>query len=397
MTGKDRSVKLVPATDVTDDVPVWAWTYGGKGRIQLGTLALFAGRPGAGKSTAARWFAAAVSNGTLAGCWEGRPQNVAYIAPAEESVKYIVKPGLRAAGAAMNRIFFPEVRCDGMQVRLLSVDDEDRLTECFVAHDIKLIVVDPLMDTISAKADINRNNEVRAALQPWMRMADLLEGCILGVAHLKKMPGDDIVAGINASSAFGEVARAVFGFVKDDESPDDRIMSQAKNSTGEEDLALRYRIETCSVITDSGSTGVVGRFAITGNSDRTAGDVLRNASDDRHACRKWLKTHLVDHGKTASAEVKQFGEAQGFSTSAIDRAARLLNVTVTSAGFPRKTYWSFSTPTKVGATDVTDVTDATCAEGTPSASVVDAVTSETSVTSVQFGDPRDGDAVKQTA
>ena len=71
------------------------------GRIQIAALTLFGGRPSAGKSTAARWFAARLSRGELEGCWKGKPQKVAYIA-AEETAKYVLKPALRAAGADMS-------------------------------------------------------------------------------------------------------------------------------------------------------------------------------------------------------------------------------------------------------------------------------------------------------
>ena len=123
-----RTVRLIPITTVTDDVPEWAWVYGGKGRIQRGTLTLFGGRPGAGKSTSLRWLATQFSLGLAEGCWYGKPQNVAYIAAAEESLRYIVKPGLRAAGADMSRIFFPEVESDGKEVRLSALADEEALT-----------------------------------------------------------------------------------------------------------------------------------------------------------------------------------------------------------------------------------------------------------------------------
>src|SRR4051794_41169441 len=98
-----RRVSLSTFASERDDVPVWAWDHGDKGRVPVGALALFAGRPGAGKSTAGRWFAASASTGTLAGCWEGKPVGVAYIA-AEESAKYVVKPGLRAAGADLGKV-----------------------------------------------------------------------------------------------------------------------------------------------------------------------------------------------------------------------------------------------------------------------------------------------------
>lgn len=118
-----RSVALLTADDIEDDVPDWVWTVGGIGRIQQAVLSLFAGRPGAGKSTAARWFASQWTLGTLDGIWAGQPQNVAYIA-SEESLKYVVKPGLRAAGADMKRIFFPKVTFNGEEAPLIAQDDE---------------------------------------------------------------------------------------------------------------------------------------------------------------------------------------------------------------------------------------------------------------------------------
>jgi DNA polymerase III delta prime subunit len=374
-----RTVKMVSATDIVDDVPMWVWDHGGKGRIQLGTLALFAGRPGAGKSTAARWLASSLSTGALPGCWFEQPQNVAYIAPAEESLRYVVKPGLRAAEADMQRIYFPEVWMEGDQVRLLSLEDEERVTEQFVQHDIRAIIVDPLMDTIDANVDINRNNGVRAALGPWMRMADCLEGVAIGVVHLKKAVSGDVVAAINSSSAFGEVARAIFAFAKDEQADGERIMSQAKNSTGEEDLSLAYRIESRSVTTDSGNTAEVGRFVIIGDAARRVEDIFADGgSGRRNEAEVWLEGYLMEHGRVASQVVKSAGIAAGFSASAIERASKKLGVHVGGEGFPRVTYWSLPTASDHNgdATDATDATDVTDAAET-------AVASATSVTSPQ--------------
>ena len=49
-----RTITWTTADKVNDGVPTWAWEYGRKGRLMRATLVLFAGRPGAGKSTAAR-------------------------------------------------------------------------------------------------------------------------------------------------------------------------------------------------------------------------------------------------------------------------------------------------------------------------------------------------------
>jgi len=318
-------------SELKDDVPVWGWEYAEKGRIPLGALSLFAGRPGAGKSTAGRWFAAAVSAGTLSGHWEGRPTNVAYIA-AEESGKYVVKPGLRAAGADLNRVFFPAVEFQGEEVRFLSSHDMAALTDLLLEHKVKFVVVDPLMSTIGSKTDVNRNNEVRSLVEPWAKLAERLDGIVLGIAHLNKSGNGDVVAGINGSSAFGEVARTVFGFAKDPVAEDGtRIMSQEKNSIGEEDLALTYTIESTKVTTDSGKTAEVGRFVIVGESDRTVGDVLRQGppqpgDTDGKQIDTWLLNFLAAAPVLAN-DVYTAAEAAGFSKDKAKRAKHSINKT----------------------------------------------------------------------
>lgn len=339
-----RQINMPP--HVSDDTPDWAWSYGGKGRIQRGTLALFAGRPGAGKSTAARWFAAQATLGALEGCWYGTAQNVAYIAPAEESHRYVIVPGLRAAGADLSHMRYPSVLdTDGRATRLLSLLDEELLTQALLAHRCAVVIVDPLMSTIGANVDIHRNNEVRAYIEPWARIADAINGVVLAVVHLRKGPGGDLVAGITGSSAFGEIARAVFGFAKDPDSDEgERVLSQGKNSTGYEDLALTYRIEPASVLTDAGSVAEVGKFVITGTSDVTVDEVLiagPSAVDATTSteCRLWLADYLEAAGCEASKSVKAAAKKEGFSEATVHRAKRKLRVVVTSRGFPRTTYW----------------------------------------------------------
>jgi hypothetical protein len=274
-----HAISFIRATDISDDIPTWVWHYNDKGRIQLATLSLFAGRPGAGKSTAARYFTAGYTKGTISGTWEGKPQSVCYIA-SEESREYIIKPGLRAVDADLSRVYFPQVTFSGSDdVPVLATRDEQKLTNLLIAHDIRVVIVDPIMSTISSTTDVHRNNETRAALEPWSRIAQRIDGVVHGIVHLNKAPGGDVVAAINGSSAFGEIARSVFAFAKDPESEDGhRVMSQEKNNAGEEDLALVYDIEKQIVRTDSSRTAEVARFVIVGESDRTVGDVLRDTS-----------------------------------------------------------------------------------------------------------------------
>ncbi|OBJ98361.1 hypothetical protein A9W96_01830 [Mycobacterium sp. 1245852.3] len=236
-----REIEWIPLESINDAAPRWGWTYGGHGRMQAAALTLFGGRPGTGKSTAARYFAARVSRGELEGCWEGVPNNVAYIA-AEESATYVLKPALRAAGADMSRIFMPRVKAAGGQyVSLLASDDEREMTKYLIKAGVRMLVVDPVMATLGRKVDIYRSNELREALDPWVRIAEAIDGVVIGIVHFVKGSTGDLVASINGSSAFGEVARCVFGFAKEDSTSGEalRVMTQGKNACGREDLSLR--------------------------------------------------------------------------------------------------------------------------------------------------------------
>lgn len=348
-----RHIQWITAADVQDAVPVWAWKYGDRGRIQLSTLALFAGRPGAGKSTAARWFAAQATLGHLEGCWNHQPQHVAYIATAEESARYTITPGLRAAGADLTRIHYPSVLRDGKPTQLLSTLDENNLLEYLITNHITVVIVDPLMSTITATTDINKNNETRAQIQPWARIADTINGIVIGVAHLRKNSTGDVVAAVTGSSAFGEVARAIFGFAKN-MTDDTRVMSQHKNSTGYEDLSVTYQIESETVTVATGDTADVGKFTITGNSEVTVEDILSDSTMAGGAnleCLRWLEDYLTQQGSASSKEAKAEAHKEiGASISSMDRAAKKLRVVVDSRGFPRRTYWSL--PATVTSTDL---------------------------------------------
>ncbi len=279
-TNLDRVLTFVPASEVIIDIPDWAWEYDDRGRIQRAVLTLFAGRPGAGKSTGARWFAAQLSNGELGGCFAGKPQKVAYIGP-EESREMVVKPGLQVAGANMDNIVFPEVTINGEAVSLASDTDERDLTELLRAAGVTVVFVDPIMATIRRKVDIYRNNELREALAPWVRIAQRINGTVVGIVHLTKGSSGDVVSAINGSSGFGEVARCVFGFAKDPEVDGDHVMSQVKNSCGPEDLSLTYTIDVELFTADTGRKGLMSRFAITGDSDTSVSEILSSTGGNR--------------------------------------------------------------------------------------------------------------------
>ncbi len=83
----------------------------------------------------------------------------------------MVAPGLAAAGADMDQVYVPEFRMGSAESTMLTVADEERLTEELRYHEIAALFIDPVMSTFQPTTDINRNNEVRATLAPLTRIA----------------------------------------------------------------------------------------------------------------------------------------------------------------------------------------------------------------------------------
>jgi hypothetical protein len=321
-SGRRREIEWIPLEAIADSAPKWAWTHEGHGRVQVGALTLFGGRPGTGKSSAARHFTARITKGELDGCWKGTPQNVAYIA-AEETATYVLKPALRAAGADMSRVVIPRVRvAEGEYVSLLATDDERAMTDYLIKNHVKVIVVDPVMATLKGKTDIYRSNELREALSPWVRIAEAIDGIVIGIVHFVKGSTGDLVASINGSSAFGEVARCVFGFAKEDSSSGDplRVMSQGKNACGREDLSLEYTIESRSVTVSTGEEVQVGTFVLGDESDVNASDLLKPRKGPRplNPPMQLVLDHVNRHeGRVTPMEV--FTQGWRRTTSWLDR------------------------------------------------------------------------------
>jgi hypothetical protein len=341
-----RTVDHESYAAIKSTVPQWVWTWNDIGRIQHGTLSMFAGKPAAGKSTATRWFASRLSRGELEGCWFGHPMKVGLIM-SEEQPDAVIKPGLAAAGANLPNVLRPRVR-DGALEAGFTTSDVSLLTEWAVNNEVRALFVDPILSTLGAKADMYRSNEVRAALEPFVTMAKEINGIVVGVVHLKKGDVKDVLGGINGSSAFGEVPRAVFGFAPVDKDSGDHVLEQCKNSAGQSGLKLGYTLPIEHGTSDDGQPTKMVRFNITGETETSISDL--DSTDDQAttgiatAC-EWLKMYLLENGLTPSAEVKKDARVHGdIGEKMLVRAAKRIRVVITTQpmpGKPRTTVWHY--------------------------------------------------------
>lgn len=323
----ERKITWIRASSIKTRVPQWVWRYGEEGRIQLGTLTMFAGKPAAGKSTASRWFASMLSRGTLPGCWEGTSMNVAMVS-IEEQEDTTVVPSLQVAGADMTRIVLPRFTEEGRGSVFASIRDELMFTKGLKDNDIRAVFIDPVMSTFGGKADVYRNNEVRQYLEPFTRMAQAINGIVVCVHHLRKGTVSDVLGSMNGSSAFGEVPRAVFGFAPFEGGA--HVLEQVKNSAGPTGLKLEYHLPIEYTADEEGVPFELPRFEIKGTTTISIGDIdeARDELTGIAFASEWLNDYLMENQPAPVWQVQKDAKAAGAinNDKMLSRASKRLGV-----------------------------------------------------------------------
>nr|WP_246865580.1 AAA family ATPase [Cryobacterium sp. BB307] len=346
-----RSLQLTPASAIKPRPVVWLWD----GRLALGTLALLAGREGIGKSTGAYWIAARVTRGELPGESHGKPRGV-LIAATEDSWEHTIVPRLMAAQADLDRVFRVEVRtADDIHLGLSLPHDLRALEDAALQTDSGLLLLDPLMSRLGEQ-DTHKDSEVRIALEPLVALADRTGMAMLGIMHHNKSGSTDPLQLVMGSKAFTAVARSVHTVVidPDDDTEQRKLFGTPKNNLGRTDLpTLTFTIVSTPVDTDEG-TACTGRLVWGADLEESIGSVMGRAGEgtDKTATGEaadWLLDFLTMESPVASALVKSEGAKVGHSLDALKRARQRIKAVITSAGFPRVTYWDLPVGAPVGA------------------------------------------------
>ena len=176
--------------------------------------------------------------------------------------------------------------------------------------------------------DSHRNTEVREALKPWSRLAEEIDGAVIAIVHQKKSGGSDFVSGINGSSAYGEVARAVFATAVDAESGK-RVVSQGKNSLGPLMASHEYVLGVEHLETVDGKPKTSPRFILGKETDMSAGEIFnRNKkidSGESQTAKSWLRDYLEANPGAFKTEVTTAAKGL-YGVSSIEKAAKDLRV-----------------------------------------------------------------------
>jgi AAA domain len=330
-----RRLVLTPASAIQPEPVVWAWEDEGQGRIPAGSLGLFAGREGTGKSSFLIWLSARITTGTLPGSFSG-PRGVIYVA-VEDSWKYTIVPRLIAAGADLDLVYRAEVKTiEDDSVSLSLPADNKLLADAITGHHVAMVALDPLMSAISDTLDTHVNRQVRQALDPLARIADQTGAVIAGIAHFNKSSSADASSLITASGAFKDVARFIFAFATDDEDGA-QVITQTKNSLGLSSLpSLAYHIIEAIVPTAKGDAKV-GKFVLDGLSERSVRDILsvQPGGEERDALARavdYLRKALADGPRPTKDVEEEAREVHRITKRTLDRARSDLKIRTAKRG-----------------------------------------------------------------
>ena len=339
-----RTVRLTPASAIKPRPVLWAW----EGRIAVATLSLLAGREGIGKTVLAYTLAADITRGRLPGAFFGTPKPV-IVCATEDSWAHTIVPRLMAAGADLDLVYRVDVVSQsGTDVALSLPVDLKELEALVVDVGAALVILDPLLSRLASNLDTHKDAEVRQALEPLSRLADAARCTVLGLIHVNKSVGGDLLTSVMASRAFTAVARGVLFVLRDPDDEARRLVGVGKNNLGRVDLpTLGFTIREVKVADSPEGDVMTGQLVWGEASAMTiaeAAEAAAEASGDTTATSEaadWLSDYMVtQNGMAESAKIKAEGRKAGHSPDALQRARKKLKLESKPHGFPRQTTWS---------------------------------------------------------
>jgi hypothetical protein len=326
-------------------------------RIALGTLTVFDGDPGVGKTTVALDYAARVSTGRdmpdgTRGDLYAKPAGVVVLS-AEDDPATTLRPKLEAMGADLQRI----VLLEGVRVengaRMPNLGDLAALEDAIKRVDARLVIVDPLMAYLPSTRNSYRDQDMRAVLTPLIGLVARLSVALLVVRHLTKSTGE--TGQVNAlyrgggSIGIAGAARSVLLIAPDrsDASGQRRILVRVKGNLSQPPTSLAFHLD--------GPEGGVATVAWEGATYATADDLLgatnRDNADEpsrlEEAC-DFLRERLAD-GPVPAGELLAMAVTSGISEITLRRAKKAVGVRHAKLGM--RGPWAWLLPGASGRED----------------------------------------------
>jgi hypothetical protein len=324
LNGKDASgdaaPRLVKASSIRMSRPEWI----DEGRIPIAGVTLLAGREGHGKTAFVCHLAARITRGQLRGSRHGIPSDVVYLG-VEDARDFILVPRLTAAGADLDRVHFLEMSAGSAFAICDHVVKLSRLLDGL--EDVALVVVDPLDSHLGERVDSHRKAEVQRAIGMLAVLAQEHSCAVLGIAHLNKGDGRDLLTRVVGSVGFTTAVRSVIGIGEHPDEQRDRVAVLAKTNVTDQARvpAVRFRIEGTTVAAPDGGDPIdTAQVVILGEEygvdpHSIVSGLGSDERTERDAAIDWLRDLLS--GETMDCgEVLRLAKDAGISRATLYRA-----------------------------------------------------------------------------
>jgi hypothetical protein len=311
--------------EVDDTSPTsWAW----QDWIPLGMPSALFGVPKIGKGLICANIASRLTLGTLPGDLYGKPSNV-MMAWSEDASMLI--PRILAASGDPSRVG---------RVPRFTITERERdighLEMLIAESETKLLVIDHLLDYLPSGIDLWKD-EVREPLGQLTQLANNTGAAILMVLHESsraKASGKRIM---NAT-AFTAVPRVILNAEK---TKDGRRLKKLPSNVGGYPEPLQYETKVVELDGHQEESGTMVKVEWLSDLMATPSPstAMQNGSNPAGQAKDFLRRVLSPVPQERS-EIVSRAAREGFSESAVKRAADELQVTRDRVGFPSKTVWS---------------------------------------------------------
>ena len=235
-------------SEVTPEPVEWLWP----GRLPVGKVVVLDGDPGVGKSTLALDLAARVTTGSpMPDGHRLSSAGGAIILSAEDGAADTIAPRMAAAGGDSSRVGLlqgcwepaEDSRADNRMLRpIILPRDLPALAGAIRSYSARLVIVDVLMAYLDGRTDSYRDQDVRSALAPLIRLAEDTGACIVLIRHLSKSGGTHAVYRGGGSIGIVGAARVGLLVAPDPDDSDRRILAVTKCNVAKMAPAMAYRL-----------------------------------------------------------------------------------------------------------------------------------------------------------
>ena len=295
----------------------WLW----ESYIPRGKLTILDGDPGVGKTTLALALISAITRGyPLPGdARNGREPERVLLLAGEDDLEDTIKPKLVTLDADCSRIrpVLGLIQNDEERSLTLTPDGIEALEREIATYRPSLLVIDPLVAYLGGGVDMYRANEVRALIDPLIRLARTHDLAVLALRHLTKAQGGRALYRGMGSVDFAAAARSILLLVKDPEDANRSILAPAKASLSALAPSIAFRWDGT-------------RFSWEGPVEQDADDLLASVADteyrgQRSEAKSFLAAMLED-GPLPAGRIKEQAAEAGIAERTLERAKRDLGV-----------------------------------------------------------------------